>query len=119
MNRINEISFNASLLSELRAVDFVRRMLAEGRLDPERYRGLNIHIVALPQGDGVDASSKFNVGRSFLEKLFEEGRQTAGDWLDANYDALGHRSTVDIRAMFQGDGYERIAEAILPRPSPG
>lgn len=107
LNRINEISFNASLLSELRSVDFVRRMLDEGRLDPERYRALNIHIIA--QHDAAasyGAASKMNVERAFLQHLFEIGRTAAGDWLDAHYDAVGVRSTVDLRRMFTGDGYE-------------
>ena len=120
MNRANEISFNASLLSELRSVDFVRRMLAEGRLDAKRYRALNIHIIGLGQGsDCGDASSKFNVEQSFLERLFGEGRRAAGDWLEANYEAIGYRSTVDIRKMFLGDGYERMAKTIPPRPEAG
>ncbi|NJM36039.1 MAG: patatin-like phospholipase family protein [Rhodomicrobium sp.] len=107
MNRINEISFNASLLRELRSVDFVRRMLDEGRLDPERYSALNIHIIDLQEGAGsFGASSKFNAEPAFLKHLFEMGRSAAGHWLDEHHADIGERSTVDIRRMFQGDGYE-------------
>ena len=45
--------------------------------------------------------------RGFLERLFEMSRTAASTWLDAHYDALGDRSTVDIRRLFQGDGYEQ------------
>jgi NTE family protein len=107
LDRINEISFNSSLLRELRAVDFVRRLLAEERLDIDRYRDLYIHMIGLHQNDtSFSAASKFNAERAFLEHLFEMGRRSAGDWLEANYDNIGQRSTVDIRRMFQGDGYE-------------
>ena len=98
----NEISFNASLLAELRSVDFVRRMLAESRLDSEKYRALNIHIIEQQHAAAsFGASSKFNAERAFLTHLFEIGRKAAEEWLTMNYDSIGQRSTVDIRHMFQ------------------
>lgn len=111
LNRVNEISFNASLLAELRSVDFVRRMLAEGRLDGEKYRALNIHVIE--QQDAAEdfgISSRFNAERAFLEQLFEIGRKAAQAWLTENYDSIGRQSTVDIRRMFLGDGYEQAVE---------
>ena len=112
LDRIDEISFNASLLRELRAVDFVGRMLAEDRLDRERYRALNIHNIGLDEdGTAFGAASKLNAEHAFLQHLFEIGRSAAADWLETNYDSIGKRSTVDIRKMFQGDGYERVAES--------
>jgi NTE family protein len=108
LNRINEISFNASLLNELRAVDFVRRMLKADRLSPDDYREMYIHIIDGEQAlADLGAPSKLNAERVFLEQLFEMGRAAARNWLDAHYEALGARSTVDIRRLFQGDGYER------------
>jgi NTE family protein len=109
-DRINEISFNASLLAELRAVDFVRRMHQEGRLDPERYRIMNIHVIEGHQAFGdLGVSAKFNAERAFLEHLFNIGREEGGKWLDVNFDDIGVRSTVNVRAMFQGDGYDPSA----------
>jgi NTE family protein len=109
LDRVNEISFNSSLLRELRAVDFVKRMLAEERLDAERYRGLHIHIVGLHnERDEFGAPSKLNAEPAFLEHLFERGRRAATSWLEENFDAIGERSTVDIRRMFQGDGYDPV-----------
>jgi NTE family protein len=111
INRVNEISFNASLLAELRSVDFVRRMLAESRLDSDKYRALNIHIIEQQlAAASFGASSKFNAQRGFLMHLFEIGRKAAGEWLATNYDSIGERSTVDIRHMFSGDGYEQAVE---------
>ena len=111
LNRVNEISFNASLLAELRSVDFVRRMLAESRLDSEKYRALNIHIIEQQHAAAsFGAASKFNAERAFLTHLFEIGRKAAEEWLTLNYDSIGQRSTVDIRHMFRGDGYEQEVE---------
>jgi NTE family protein len=112
LDRIDEISFNSSLLRELRAVEFVSRLLAEKRLDSERYRDLLVHIISLDQKDSLlGASSKLNAEPAFLEYLCAQGRLAADTWLEANFDALGQRSTVDIRRMFQGDGYEQAAPA--------
>ena len=108
VNRINEISFNASLLQELRAVDFVRRMLAADRLSPDEYRAMFVHTIEGQDAvTDLGASSKFNTERAFLEHLFEIGRKSAGAWLDAHYSSLGQQPTVDIRRLFQGDGYEQ------------
>jgi NTE family protein len=92
-------------LKELRAIDFVQRLLDDGKLKPEDYRRLNVHIIEaqdliMPLG----ASSKVNAEWKFLRHLFEIGRDTAGQWIDSCYEHLGERSTVDIRAMFQGLG---------------
>jgi NTE family protein len=107
LNRINEISFNASLLHELRAVDFVRRMLAGNWLNPEQYRSMLVHMIDGQNAvNDLGAPTKFNTEWRFLEHLFEIGRKAAGDWLDANFDSLGQTATVDIRRLFQGDGYE-------------
>ena len=104
-NRVNEITFNSSLLHELRSIDFVRRLLAAGQLDPERYRCMHIHIVhARKQLRQLDASSKLNAEWAFLQHLFDIGRETASRWLDDHFDDLGNRSSVDVQAMFEGVG---------------
>ena len=105
LNRINEITFNSALLHELRAVDFVRRLIENGKLGPDEYRRMNIHVIeARKQMRPLDASSKLNAEWAFLRHLFGIGRVAASRWLRRHYDDLGQRSTVDIRQMFQGFG---------------
>ena len=104
-NRLNEISFNSSLLKELRAIDFVARLVEEGKLDESKYRKERIHIIEnqkalIPLG----ASSKMNAEWAFLIHLRDLGRETAGAWLEAHFDDVGERGTVDLHAMFQGIG---------------
>ena len=77
-NRLNEISFNSSLLKELRAIDFVARLIEEGKLDETHYRKERIHIIEnqealIPLG----ASSKMNAEWAFLTHLRDLGRETA------------------------------------------
>jgi NTE family protein len=102
-NRLNEITFNSSLLHELRAIDFVTRLLDSGKLDIDHYSRVNIHMIeSRKRMRELDASSKLNADWAFLLHLFEIGRESAAKWLDKNYDDLGKRSTVDVRSMFQG-----------------
>jgi NTE family protein len=103
MNRLNEITFNSSLLSEFRAIEFVGRLIDQGRLPrgtgPGQYRRINVHRVAL---DGnarhLTADSKLNNDFDFFEMLYNDGRRTARRFLDAHFDDIGRRSTVDLRA---------------------
>jgi NTE family protein len=100
--RTNEITFNTSLLGELRAIEFVGRLLDQSRLPAERYRKMLIHNVSegqalAPLGVGVD----LNTDLSFFEDLFTTGRKAADAWLAQHFDALGERSTVDLAAMFR------------------
>ncbi len=107
LNRVDEITFNSSLLKELRAIDFVRRLLEDGRLEPGHYSKVNIHMVeAGSEMRSFGASSKLNAEWAFLKHLFMIGRDAADNWLTENFDAIGQHSTVDLRAMFQGQGPE-------------
>ncbi len=112
LNRMNEITFNASLLAEFRAIDFVGRLLEQGNLDPTRYKHVLVHrITAEDDLNPLGASSKLNAERAFLDHLFDVGRSAATDWLAENHGALGKHSTLDIRAMFQGgDAPPRAAQ---------
>ena len=104
-NRVNEITFNSSLLHELRSIDFVTRLLEDGKLDPDEYRKMNLHIIqSRKRMRALDASSKLNSEWAFLRHMFEIGRTAAASWLKWHYDDIGNRSTVDIRQMFSGRG---------------
>ena len=104
LNRLNEITFNASLMRELRAIDFVTRLIDADRLDGTGYRRVLVHAIAdeatLSQ---LGASSKLNSEPAFLRMLFEKGRAAADAWLEANLDHVGRRSTLDLRALFASD----------------
>lgn len=104
MDRINEITFNASLLAEMRAIDFVKRMLAEGRLDPRRYKDLLMHrIDGGAAMERFGASTKLATDSVFLQTLHALGREAARDWLHRHYDRLGEASTVNIARDYLDD----------------
>jgi NTE family protein len=101
LDRVNTLSFNSSLMREMRAIDFVTRLIDEGALDSSRYRRILIHSIdAEAEMSRLGASSKFNANWGFLRELFDLGRARADAWLDANFDALGTRSSTDITKTF-------------------
>lgn len=103
LSRLNEITFNAALLKELRAIEFVVRLIDEGKLDWGEYRRPRLHrIDAQELIQELSASTKLNTEWAFLTFLRDKGRAAAGAWLDANFDSIGVESTVDLRAMFDG-----------------
>jgi NTE family protein len=103
MNRINEITFNSSLLAEFRAIDFVTRMIDQGRLPhgtaPGEYRRINVHRIALDSTfSKLTAESKLSSDFDFFEILFNGGRNAARNFLSEHFDDIGVRSTVDLAA---------------------
>ncbi|MEM9044140.1 MAG: patatin-like phospholipase family protein [Pseudomonadota bacterium] len=104
-NRVSEITFNSALLHELRAIDFVRRLITNGKLEQDEYRWMHIHMIeARKQMRPLEASSKLNAEWKFLLHLFDIGRDAADRWLKRNYASIGEKSTVNIRKMFDGVG---------------
>lgn len=117
IGRLNEITFNASLLREFRAIDFVQRLFRAGRLDGTAYNDVRIHIV----GDddlmnSVSESSKFLTEWPFLEMLRDKGGAAAEAWLAAHYEDLGKRSSVNLRRMFQGGEDALDGRELAPPP---
>ena len=98
INRLNEISFNASLMSEMRAIDFVQRLLDAGRLEQPRYRRIFLHCI-----DDEDRmrkfklSTKLNGDYEFLQVLRRYGRQAADRFLLEHFNSIGRESTLDIQ----------------------
>ena len=106
-NRLAEISFNGSLLKELRAIDFVDRLIRQGKLSRDHYRQMRVHIIEnQAELKPLGASSKMNAEWTFLTRLRDMGRDTAARWLDAAVPSIGVRSTVDLQEMFAGIGGE-------------
>ncbi len=108
MNRINEITFNSSLLAEYRAIDFVAREIDLGRLPhgfgPGEYRRIHAHRIVL--GDGhkaYSADSKLSTDYDFFRMLHASGRRAARHFLKAHFDDIGVRSTFDLRAEAQAE----------------
>ena len=101
MDRLNTLTFNASLMREMRAIDFVTRLIDDGFDHGGRLKRLLIHVVhAEDVMAELGASSKLNADRAFLEKLFEIGRNRTEAWLTEHFERIGVESTADITEMY-------------------
>lgn len=116
-NRVNEISFNSSLIKELRAIAFVQKLLDERWLKPEYQDKLKYQFIHSLRADKVLAdlsiASKFSNDWTFLIELRDRGRHAAAEWLRKNFDDLGVRSTVDLRAEFLTSGSEMVTTPVV------
>lgn len=100
LNRINEISFNSSLMREMRAVSFVTRLVTQKRVDGGLKHVL-IHSIADDEFMGVlTPTSKYNADWDFLIFLRDQGRKCAGEWLAKNFSKLGVESSVDAERVY-------------------
>lgn len=99
-NRINEISFNASLLGELRAINFVRRLIAEGRMEAGKMKAVNVHMIA---DDGLmnelSADSKLSPTPYLLDRLKTAGRAAAERFLQDGGSKIGQEPSADLRGL--------------------
>lgn len=93
--RINAVTFNAGLLSELRAIEFVKRLREQGRLEQDRYKAVRMHRIdggSYLEQFGADSKTRADIG--FLQRLFAQGRVSAQQWLDRHAHDIGVRATM-------------------------
>lgn len=102
-DRVNEISFNSSLINEMKLIHYRNELLRNGilKVDDKMNREIFVHTIS-----GYDAlsqlsySSKMNTSWDFLLSLKERGRQTASKWLESDYSQVGVKSTFDVEEHF-------------------
>ncbi|MFN5630029.1 MAG: patatin-like phospholipase family protein [Bacteroidota bacterium] len=100
-DRINDISFNSSLSSEMRMIHFKDRMLNIGYDLKGKLRKIYFHeISADDELHEYSLSSKFNISREFLLQLKYKGRRAAEVWMRENLDKLHKESSLNIRKVF-------------------
>jgi NTE family protein len=101
LNRINEISFNSSLMREMRAIRFVTSLIQQGKIAPGEMKEVFIHSIRSDDTmAALGVSSKLNADWDFLCFLHDKGREEADRWLQENYDSIGAMSSVDLQAEF-------------------
>ena len=111
INRFNEISFNSSLVKELRAIALLQRVAIARNLDLGRYGHTFLHLIhADAEVQDLSASSKMNAEWEYLQFLFERGRGWADAWLAESFDRIGVESTLDLDGLF-GSGHMPDPEA--------
>ena len=100
-NRINEISFNSSLFRELRAIEFVKRLLRDGSLKPGSMKDVLVHMIADDAlMNQLNVATKTIPSPVILARLKEAGEAAADAFLTAHKNDIGKRSTVNLTEMF-------------------
>src|ERR1700749_2359357 len=101
LNRLNEVSFNAVLLKELRMIALLRQVADPGISEGSLWAGMRVHRVASEILTELGASSKLNAEWEFFSLLHDEGRRSAQVFLENHASDLGHRSTLDLDALLE------------------
>jgi NTE family protein len=104
LDRINEITFNSALVAEMRAIDFVKRLLAEGTLDPTRYKDVRMHRI--DGGETLEdfhASTKTATDSKLIYALRDLGKDSANIWLKNKFSSLGVASSINISRDYLDD----------------
>jgi NTE family protein len=105
MSRMNEITFNASLLNEMRAVELASSLIDEARQaggKPDEYQRLRLHRIVMDSG-AADTGRKLNTDFDYFELLHKRGQRAARRFLDAYFDDIGRRSTIGVSAAIESE----------------
>ena len=102
LNRLNEVSFNAALLKELRMMALLRQVADARNNEVAHWARLRVHLIQSEMMVDLGSSSKLNAEWAFLCMLRDEGRRAADAFLSAHRDDLGRRSTLDIDRLLEG-----------------
>ncbi|MBX3487732.1 MAG: patatin-like phospholipase family protein [Candidatus Paracaedibacteraceae bacterium] len=101
INRLNEITFNSSLISEMRAINFVSKLIEKGKLSPDEYKDIKMHIIKQDNIQSeLNASSKLNTNWDFFQHLKKAGYTTTEIWLKENKKLISEKSSIDIFETF-------------------
>jgi len=98
-NRINEVSFNATLLKELRMIALLRQVADPGNCEGALWAKMRVHRIASAAMTELGYSSKLNAEWDFLCHLRDEGRRSAEDFLTRDARHLGRQSSLDLDAL--------------------
>jgi len=104
MNRINEISFNSSLIKDMRAIAFVKKLLESDMLKAEYrddFKDILLHSLRAEEAMcDLSVASKFSSDWGFLTQLRDKGRDAMAHWLEQNFNSIGKEGTVDLNSEF-------------------
>jgi NTE family protein len=101
LDRLNEVSFNATLLKELRMIALLRQVADPGSSEGAQWAHMRIHLIASSVLPTLGASSKFNAEWDFLCMLRDEGRRCAEAFLSTHAGNLGKQSSIDLDVLLR------------------
>jgi len=115
LDRLNEITFNASVVLEINAIEAINSLLAElsasGISYTGRYKPIRFHAIrndAFVEQLGL--ISKNSTSWAFLSRLHDAGYETAEAWMGAHLREIGVRSSLDVK--------KELTDKVLKGPTP-
>src|SRR5258706_10310661 len=102
LNRLNEVSFNAVLLKELRMMALLRQVAQPDNSENAKWADMRIHRISSDVMVELGYSSKLNAEWEFLCMLRDEGRRAGEAFLNAHHEDVGRRSTFDLDELLKG-----------------
>lgn len=102
LNRLNEVSFNAATLKELRMIALLRQVADPGNGEGARWARMRVHMVGNDVMTGLDHSSKMNADRTFLHMLRDHGRAAGDAFLREYGDNIGKCASIDLDSLLDG-----------------
>jgi NTE family protein len=109
-DRISELTFNASLLTQMRSIDLINQLVARGELKDTGLKTVHLHRI-----DGgaatlaFPAATRAQADSAMIRALFEAGQVAARTWIEHHVHAIGHRTTIDIRRDYLDDTRDAIS----------
>lgn len=98
-NRLNEVSFNATLMKELRMIALLRQVADPGSGEGARWASMRTHRIMSDMMVTLGYSSKLNAEWAFLTMLRDEGRRCASEFLEVHKNDIGQSSTADLDVL--------------------
>lgn len=115
LNRINEISFNASLIEQMRSIAFVKKLIEQDMLKDQHkndFKNILLHSVRSDEAMlELSVASKFDTDWDFLTYLRDKGRMAMQGWLDRHFDDVNERDTVDVNGEYLASIAELFEDA--------
>jgi len=97
VNRINEVSFTASWVLEMRQIELINQLLNKGLLEGSKYAPKRFHLIRNDRFmENIGTASKRNPSRDFVYELRDVGRKCAHEWVFRHLDDVGKKSSFDV-----------------------
>lgn len=89
VRRVNQITFNSLLQKEIEALVDLVELCKKERIFRSRccrkLQRLRLHFIAAEHVEGLPQANALDLGRPFLFRLKESGREAAEDWVKAEF----------------------------------
>ena len=103
-HRLNQITFNSCLLREMRMIYYMSELIDHGFFKNNALKRVYMHKISNDDFfSNLPPHSTMDLSRSFIEKLFYEGRKTGESFIQKHKNDLCQRGTADLANYFQDE----------------